>query len=118
MKGVLISKNCKLASVILWRSYSFCSFYEKVGYLKDCPFRRLDRTLSAYERNTGKVHPLALKRGHSKERRNTFIIPLTSFSEVQWTGEVAVGTSPNGTSSEALTGQSLFRVAQRSKLTT
>jgi hypothetical protein len=111
--GLLISKNCKLALIILWRSYFLCSFYAKVGSLSECPFRRFDRALSAYERNTGEPHPLALNRGHSNERRDFVTVPLTNDMNMVWTGDIEVGTPP-----QAFPGQLLFRVAQTSKLIT
>jgi Eukaryotic aspartyl protease len=113
MMGLSISKNCKLASIILWRSYFLCSFYAKVGTLSECPFRRFDRALSAYERNTGEPHPLALKWGHSNERRGIVSAPLTDDMNLVWTGDITVGTPP-----QTFRGQLLFRVAQTSKLIT
>jgi hypothetical protein len=79
--GLLISKNYKPGSDILWREYSLCSFYEKVGPLTDCPFRRFDQALGVYERN----HTLALKLGHSNEGRIFVPVPLTSdMNLVDW----------------------------------
>jgi hypothetical protein len=111
-----MSKERKLANIMSWRSYSFCSFYGNVRCLKDCPFRRFEQALTAYKRNTGKTHPLALKRGHSNERRNftstNFAIQNAAQSNVMFVGNISAGTPPRSYNS-----QSPFRAAQKSKLT-
>ena len=82
--------------------------------LMDCSFRRFEHTLRAYERNTGRPHPYALNRTHHSNEPRAFIpVPLTSHSNVLWTADIAVGTP-----AKSFTGQSLFWVAQTSKLIT
>ncbi|KAF8491748.1 acid protease [Russula emetica] len=54
---------------------------------------RFERAFSAYERNTGEPHPLALKRENSNERRTFVPVPLTFIdNNPAWTGDIAVGT--------------------------
>ena len=79
--------------------------------LTDCPFRRYDRALSAYEKRTGETHRLALNRKHSNERRSSNESSLADNSNILWTLDVTVG-SPGS----VFSGQSPFQVAQTSKL--
>ncbi len=53
-----------------------------------------------YERNTGEPHPLALKRGHSNERRIFVPVSLTGGVNTV-TGDIQAGTP-----AKAFTGQS------------
>ena len=64
---------------------------------------------------TGEIHPLALKRRHSNERRSFQPISTNfmDFSNTLWTVGVNVGTPP-----VEYNRQSPFRVAQTSKLIT
>ena len=113
MMSMLIPKKCKLASVVLRRSCFLCSFQEKVGSITECPFRRFDQALRAYEQNTGKPHPLA-KRGSrpSNERRLFVAVNLNDTANLEWTADVTIGTP-----ARAFSSQSPFWVAQTSKLT-
>ncbi len=80
----------------------------------DCLPRRLDRAFSVYERNTGEPHPLALKRGHSNDRRIFTTVPLSLTRGIHvMTGDIQVGTP-----AQAFTGWSRFRKVQTLKLET
>ena len=104
----MIPINWMPASVTPPGSYSIFSFYENVRSLTDRPFRRYKRALDLYERNTGKSHPLASKRGQSNERRSEASIPLANHSNVEWIGLLTIGNPP-----KLFNCQSLFRVEQR-----
>ncbi|KAN0118951.1 acid protease [Russula decolorans] len=67
---------------------------EKLQAGIDHTMARFDRALSAYERNTGEPHPLALRRGRSNERRDFASVPLTDDMNLVWTGDIQVGTPP------------------------
>lgn len=53
---------------------------------------KYDHTLSAFEVNTGKTHPLAASRGTHVAKRSTGVDPLTDSSEELWFGTIDVGT--------------------------
>jgi cathepsin D len=50
--------------------------------------------MRAYEKNTGKPHPLVggIK---TSRKRNTGRVPLTDVSNFLWYGSIEIGTPPN-----------------------
>lgn len=104
--GVWIPWHWTPASIILRSSYSLFSFY---GSLTDCPFRKFKRTRELYERNI--ITP------RTDTNNNVNLYNHSSVQGVQWTGNVAVGSSY-----QIMKGQSLFfghrRQRQTSKLIT
>ena len=115
MMGVLIPIYWTQASIILGSLYPPFYFYEKVGSLMDCPFRRFKRAHDLYEGKSS----TPLERTHSNERRSDVLnwVSLTNHTNVQWTGNIGVGNP-----SQSIKGQSLFfgqrRRCQTSKLIT
>jgi hypothetical protein len=104
--GLLISKVCKLASIIPFCSYSLFSFLE--GWiLNEVSTRKFEQGLNAFESNTGKRHPLASKQGNPNTRRDGATISLASLHNLMWFGDISVGTP-----AFQFAGRSLFRAAQ------
>jgi cathepsin D len=56
------------------------------------PYRKIQRGMAAYEKNTGAPHPLS---GGIKPstKRNTGSDPLTDVSQFLWYGSLSIGTS-------------------------
>ena len=104
--GLLMSKICKLVSIIPLRPYSLSSF-EKDGSLTKCPLRKFEQGFYAFENNTGKPHPL-VSGGHPNKRRGDATIPLTNYHyNSMWYGNISVGTPAT-----SYTGRSLFQAAR------
>ncbi len=112
--GMLMSKPCKLASIILSSLYSLFSL-ENGRSLTVHPLRKYEQGFNAFESNTGKLHPLASKPANSNKRRDGATVSLTKYRpntpNTMWYGNISVGTP-----AAIYTGQSLFRVAQTQKL--
>jgi hypothetical protein len=111
--GMLMSKPCKLASIILSSLYSLFSL-EKARSLTVHPLRKYEQGFNAFESNTGKPHPLASKPAHSNKRRDGTTVSLTNYrpnTNTMWYGNISVGTP-----AAPYTGRSPFRVAQTQKL--
>ena len=103
---LLIFKVCKLASIILLRSYFLFSFLE--GWIvNEVSTRKFDQGFNAFETNTGKPHHLMSKQGQPNKRRDGATISLTNDHNMMWYGNISVGTP-----AAPYTGRSLFRAAQ------
>jgi cathepsin D len=55
-------------------------------------YSKYNHTLSRFEANTGKAHPLATFRGTTDAKRGTGADPLTDAQGELWYGTVSIGT--------------------------
>ena len=71
----------------------FPEWYRIGDLTNSLPYSKIERGMAAYEKNTGKLHPLfgGLK---TLSRRSTSSVPLVDYYSYLWFGTISIGTPP------------------------
>ena len=69
------------------------------------PYRNIARGMDAYQRNTGRKHPLAV--GINTSSNQLGKVPLVDFDNFLWYGNISIGTPP-----KTFTGKTLLSPVQ------
>ena len=71
----------------------FPVFYCTSDLTNSLPFRKIERGMAAYEKNTGKLHPF-FNGNRTSRKRSTGSVSLIDYYSHYWYGTISIGTPP------------------------